>query len=144
MHKDVATRLVMELRSGKYEKGTGALKATDNMGISTHCCLGVLCEIAAAESVTVEIPPVYGSGLHGFGRVSVTALPPDGVREWAGAESEYSVTIDARTATALNVRDEEAGYAAGDRVALPHINDNSDLTFNDIADLIEKEYVTNG
>ena len=40
MNKEIKTKWLAALRSGKYEQGFGALKTP-----SGHCCLGVLCDV---------------------------------------------------------------------------------------------------
>ncbi len=47
--KDLLTKWIAALRSGKYEQGKGKLKRTCN-GETSYCCLGVLCEIAGLDS----------------------------------------------------------------------------------------------
>lgn len=45
MKKDVAKKWVKALRSGKYKQGECYLKQHHYNGKSSHCCLGVLCEL---------------------------------------------------------------------------------------------------
>lgn len=56
MKADVAAELVKRLRSGDYKQGTEKLAASrqndDNL---YHCCLGVLCEMAAEEGVVQRL-----------------------------------------------------------------------------------------
>src|SRR5262249_30875840 len=44
MHREIKTKWVEALRSGKYAQSTGALQ--DHKG---HCCLGVLCDLVDPE-----------------------------------------------------------------------------------------------
>jgi hypothetical protein len=46
MKKAVAMKWIRALRSGKYRKGTGALKKKTG----GYCCLGLLCEITKKEN----------------------------------------------------------------------------------------------
>lgn len=47
--KELKAAWVKALRSRKYKQGQGALRRTDFNGCTTHCCLGVLKDIAPPE-----------------------------------------------------------------------------------------------
>lgn len=84
MNPDIKRRWVEALRGGKYKQTTGKLKETSGVG---HCCLGVLCEIAAEDGIG------YWSGVRdraydGLRFITpndsaADVLPPT-VAEWAG------------------------------------------------------------
>lgn len=74
----------------------------------TFCCLGVLCDISGVAKWDVTR---YDGELY---------MPPKSVREWAGLDG-YPVYLDGPT---------------GDDVS--HLNDQMGLSFEEIADLIEK------
>lgn len=95
------------LRSGKYQQGRQALRVGD-----TFCCLGVLCELHAEQT---------GHEWGGDGMSDPTYLGdyemlPEQVRAWAGLD-----TINPRI----------RGWK------LSALNDEEELSFPEIADLIE-------
>ena len=50
MNKDIKAKWVSALRSGMWEQTTNVLSGTNVNGVRGYCCLGVLCEISAAET----------------------------------------------------------------------------------------------
>lgn len=111
MNKDVKQKWVDALRSGKYEQGRFLLKNNDGQ----YCCLGVLCDLAVQEGVareTAESDEFYYDG--------DALTPPPSVKEWAGSNLEY-----------LDIGGE------GEFEFYAELNDYDDLTFDQIADLIE-------
>ena len=81
MRKEIADKWVEALRSGEYTQHKGALANADR---TEHCCLGVLCELAIKDGVSLHVD----SGFEG--RTSFndggTCLPVD-VAHWAGTKS---------------------------------------------------------
>lgn len=53
MDQRIKTEWVKRLRSDQYKQGSSVLV---NEQLGTHCCLGVLCEIAAEEGIVKRIP----------------------------------------------------------------------------------------
>jgi hypothetical protein len=118
MKPEVKKLWVAALRSGKYTKGVGYLKAEqeDSLEIG-YCCLGVLCEIS-------PYPSERHPGGHCFDwKGHMSYLPPD-VQEWAGLT--HPSTNNPRVPW------------RGEYASLADINDNTDTTFDTIADLIEE------
>ena len=54
MDPTIKARWVAALRSGDYNQGHGRLHTKEN-GISSFCCLGVLCDLANKENIVSEI-----------------------------------------------------------------------------------------
>ncbi len=52
MKKNIATKWVKALRSGKYKQGYGRLHDPESNG---YCCLGVLCKIYEKDYVGMDI-----------------------------------------------------------------------------------------
>lgn len=113
MKTEVKEKWVAALRSGQYPQARGVLNRTEPPGF---CCLGVLCELAAAEGV---VSKSTGSVRASYGEDSKAYLLPYEVQEWAGVD-ESPVVVD-------------NGYT----VYLTEENDGGQ-SFKQIADLIEK------
>lgn len=81
MKPEIKAKWFAALRSGEYDKGTGALNRDYKF-----CCLGVLCELAVKEGV-IKPPKFYGLyaryGAASRGEWNETFLPPK-VAKWAG------------------------------------------------------------
>lgn len=118
MNREVRAKWLEALRSGEYTQGRKFLKQEDNKEIIRHCCLGVLCELAAVEGVTVEVVGEvngYKDICFESGDDKRSGYPPDAVLNWAG----------------LHHTDAES---------LAHLNDYGGNDFTAIADHIEKAY----
>lgn len=127
---EVMQKWVAALRSGEYKQTDSVLSQKGR-----YCCLGVLCELAVKDGV---IPPATTSdGLAHYGELSAYVLPPHEVREWAGVEGNWTVATDRveLSAEALDLWDDE-------RIPLSYLNDSIGMSFEEIADHIEKEYVS--
>ena len=79
-----------------------------------YCCLGVLCEVAIESGLEIEVDASHPATRYD-GSISIL---PDSVAQWA--EIDRAGTIDYRN-------------------NLPQYNDTG-TNFNDIADIIEKEF----
>lgn len=111
MNADIKAQWVQALRSGDYTKGKGTLKSEHDDGGPTYCCLGVLCELSPFES--------RKSGAWHSWDDSLSYLPCS-VRDWAG----------------LDTHNPKVSYLGGES-DLADVNDRTDATFFEIADLIE-------
>jgi len=127
MKADIKDRWVNALRSGDYKQGTQCLLSEDG----SYCCLGVLCDLYMKESnqevewettedsrgVNMKVASFYG----------YTTILPETIREWAGLnEQSPSVTyVD---------MDGEGGY-----FMLSNLNDEHELSFEELAELIEEQ-----
>lgn len=128
---EVMKKWIAALRSGEYKQTDSVLSRKGR-----YCCLGVLCELAVKDG---KIPPAeIVDGMAHYGEQSAYVLPPHEVREWAGVEGNWTVPTDGveLSAEALGLWDGE------DRVPLSYLNDSIGLSFEEIADQIEKEYVS--
>lgn len=108
MNREIGTKWVSALRSGKYKQGKGVLHDADS---SSFCCLGVLCEVMGVEQIDIDSPAVaYGH------RSNVTMPGADVLRR--------------------------AGLSMDQARRLAHFNDNRGRSFHEIADYIEREYLS--
>ena len=120
MKKEIAERWTKALRSGEYEQGWNKLKEKSNSGSVTHCCLGVLCEMALKDGVDMHVDvDSYTSLSRGstvFAFNECTEFLPDAVLEWSGVKTDngmFNHTLDKGNAlTDLN----DGGYGF-DRIA---------------------------
>jgi hypothetical protein len=111
MKRELKAKWLAALRSGEYKQGKSALK--DGFGDENkYCCLGVLCEVAG--------------------------VPYDKTHRAFAFDSEYGGVVY-RT----GYPDGGWSFANGLGNAFAHdcanMNDEQGLTFNEIADFIEKE-----
>lgn len=73
MKQDIKERWVAALRSGEYKQGDGQLRCISDSS-SSHCCLGVLTDLAARDGVVA-----WGKEAH-----SDLGFAPEPVAQWAG------------------------------------------------------------
>lgn len=127
MNPDVKRVWLKELRSGKYDQGKGHL----NLG-GRYCCLGVLCEIAVENEVIArssdQNESSYGTPEELEDHDGATAYPPKGVVDWAGLPSENP-----------KVTYEHCDMCGPGTRALSELNDDEELSFEEIADIIEEQ-----
>lgn len=119
MNAEVKQEWLRRLRSGEYTQGKARLKRQNPNGQVTHCCLGVLCDIAVERGV-VDVK-IGRFGLHHFiDDISTdVAVLPWKVQEWAGLAERGNRVYMGNTTLAT-------------------LNDNG-VSFEEIADLIENE-----
>lgn len=126
MDSAVKAQWIQALRSGEYKKGRGALRPTRD----TFCCLGVLCDLYAKETglgrwsgncsdfeFTAHDPETGDVDQN-------TALLPSPVQLWAELPTNGGFAYD--------------HVWNGNPAELPYWNDDQDMPFEDLADLIEK------
>ena len=87
MNATIRDQWVAALRSGQHRQGFGRLVHRRLIG-PYHCCLGVLCELAAQAGVVTRLP-TCGSYVSSDGEVAVAYLPLK-VRQWAGLPHDGS------------------------------------------------------
>lgn len=108
MNKEVAQKWVDALRSGRYEQTDATLTRLSEDG-NTHCCLGVLCELAVEDGVPITISG--NKARHYDGR---SGMPPEPVYDWSGLD-----------------RNKTEKYAS--------MNDTDKASFDEIASAIEND-----
>jgi len=118
MNKEIATKWIESLRSGKFNQDKNYLKED-----TTHCCLGVLCELyneLNEEKIEESSMWLGETGdkdkIHAFdgatGALSIT------VQRWAGIKTDVG--------------------RVGEEDYLTLMNDDAKCSFSEIADFIEK------
>lgn len=133
VNKELVKLWVDTLRSGKYQQGKKALRSKDDK----FCCLGVLCDISKD---TLDTNWVLGNAydknhysLDGFGGVL-----PESVVNYLGVTSEnYNVQISHKNSKLPNfVLEKEK-----EEIYLTNLNDDYGLSFDQIADVLEEEFL---
>lgn len=140
MDERVKREWVAELRSGKWAQGRERLnRGGETKDGGTHCCLGVLSEIAVREGV-IEKRLDSGCSGYSYGTWSSQDMYrtsdveenylPKAVQEWAGLDD-------------LNPRVKWDGRVDSDwdddLTTLAKYNDNGGYSFEDIADMVERD-----
>ena len=126
MRKEVAMKWVGFLRSGDFQQTYGRLrrdepyKAILSWGDEPagHCCMGVLCELAAAEGIIESF-------------LSSDIYLPEEVWTWAGTDGNNPV---------LSFSVEDPGIGLTGELQLTELNDSKEWSFERIADLIEERW----
>ena len=115
MKKDIKTKWVKALRSGKYKQAAGKLK--DDNG---YCCLGVLCQLHAKETKLGKwITTDNGYYIdYVVGKSVADVELPTAVMKWAGLSRPYGISVKGSSLT--------------------NMNDNDGKTFKELADIIEE------
>lgn len=126
MKAEIKTKWLEALRSGKYKQGQIHLRTGDNF-----CCLGVLCELARQEKVvkTEESYQIGGDDTLLYYYGGNDSFLPEEVMDWADLDSNDPEVHS----TLPNIY----GFRS-----LSELND-SNVSFNEIADLIETQIETN-
>lgn len=131
MDEVVKTKWVAALRSGEYQQGRGYLNRTDDEG-TKYCCLGVLCEIARAEGLELDVHFADDGHSGTTYYDGYSTVLPDAVEEWAGLtvsnpEVVYDYTLRKRSLAELNDGRQDSGVVT-----------REPYDFNQIADVIER------
>ena len=129
--KEARQAWVELLRSGEFKQGKHALRTQDGR----RCCLGVACDAYLRHGgfgqwmVSVDYPesPATFVIFDNDDRELQLAVLPRVVRDWLGLNGQAGTYI---------CRDE---YGEPKPRSLTGDNDNRDLTFDEIADIIESE-----
>lgn len=101
MNKKIAKKWSKALRSRKYKKGQGYLCQVDDNGNTTHCCLGVLCELYQEEIGDLDIDRT--NAIHVFSDCYMEL--PLKVRKWAEIKSGQGI-IDSKNETLADLNDD--------------------------------------
>lgn len=121
MKPEVKKQWVEALRSGKYKQGTKFLNRNGRF-----CCLGVLCELSGVCKELKYDRYYYGGYYYGGN----DGLLPRDVREWAGIKSASPIVRYTPS----------SGYGGQlEQYSLVTLNDELQLTFEQIADIIEEQ-----
>lgn len=136
INKELVKQWVEALRSGKYKQGRQALRNRND----EFCCLGVLCDISKntlnldweLDSNEVCESEVYTMERNG-------GVLPDKVWEYLGQEAtDYKVQI---SITNSKLPESVANGCLSRYLYLVTLNDVYKLSFEQIADIIEEEFL---
>jgi len=113
MNPEIKAQWIAALRSGEYHQGKGVLESV----WGDFCCLGVLCHLAHKQGVVERVKGHDGQIWYDEedGRL------PCSVLDWSGMTSDI-------------------GLIEEGRASLAFLNDLDGRTFDQIADVIEKEF----
>lgn len=111
-----ARKWVKALRSGKYRQCKGKLTRIDRKGQTSHCCLGVACEVFIKSGGKLRTCDEYS--VRSYGPNNEADLLPGKVKRWLG----------------LNSTDGSSKM----NMPLSKLNDNG-KRFKSIADIIESQ-----
>lgn len=132
MNPEVRALWTKALRDGTRVQGTGKLHYQDPAdGVWKQCCLGVLCELAA-EAGVVDVETAT-SNYHLYD--DEFSLLPSSVRIWAGLDKEDPYLRPFIEGDEGYDHEREADSQG--EMSCVAANDDEDLTFLDIADLID-------
>ena len=122
MNQYVKNKWITALRSGEYKQTGGRLREGD-----CYCCLGVLTDLYDKDNQSDHQYWHEEDGKYGYSSDGciAEAILPESVMKWAGLE-EYNPTV----------REERMGKSL---TLLAYLNDNEDLDFNQLADIIETQ-----
>jgi len=129
MNKELVRQWVEALRSGKYKQGRLSLRDINDK----FCCLGVLCDIAkgnlnldwrlgTSEDICYEIE-------------DTTTVVPESILEFLG------VNIHKAFINAGDLRYDLGIPSNESKMSLIDLNDYYKVSFNEIADIIEEEFL---
>jgi len=121
------------LRSGKYTQGRKALRDTENK----FCCLGVLCDITK-EELNLEWKLLPDELTYYMGKEDCVGVLPFKVSYYLGEELDYTVMIKANNSKILEYINNDLKW---DYIYLTELNDVWGLNFNQIADILEEEFL---
>jgi len=114
MKQEIKDKWVAALRSGEYKQGKNRLRTDD-----TYCCLGVLCAVYSKETGNGNWGLIDGTFIDGE-QIGM-GVPPMSIVNWAE----------------FNTPNPNPRIPSKER-SLAELNDKG-FSFNEIADLIEKE-----
>lgn len=152
MKKEIADKWVAALRSGDYKQGEGTLRFTnDGTKETSFCCLGVLCDISGLGKFEEQFTGYshYAVTLPDGAVYSSSGDLPKPVIKWAGMKSSDG-QIDEKNPLYFK-RDEFSGKLVDadedddiddleEYCTLIDLNDAGNATFEQIADIIEKNW----
>lgn len=122
MNQYVKNKWIIALRSGEYKQTCERLRYKDS-----YCCLGVLTDLYDKYIQNDNHEWYEEDGKYGYvsdGCIFEATLP-ESVMKWAGLK-ECNPTV----------REERMGLPI---TSLAYLNDNEDLDFNQLADIIEAQ-----
>ena len=118
MNQEIKQKWITALTGGKYKQAKNFLQTEDGF-----CCLGVLCDLYSEETKIPWACNPDGARTYLYAH---DVLPPE-VKGWAGLDSINPRINDTNTTNDSNIA-----------TTLAALNDDWELSFSQIADLIQK------
>lgn len=158
VNKENMKKWVDALRSGDYKQASGTLRRIgydgDNVVVKGMCCLGVACDVSglgewkskAEEGITSKADDTTSNYVIPTCSASDAYLPSL-VKDWLFGDEVDKVDRDPMlTVTAEEIEKNQIGlrHRYGDdnnRVKAAILNDNYDYTFEQIADVVERNFL---
>lgn len=137
---------VAALRSGLYKQGLGWLKTTVSEE-TTHCCLGVLCEVAIASGVPLveTVETAFDDGANHTAFDGNDFVLPKAVIEWYGFENNnpelLSLPHDTDNCYHCSYDLPCSQEDSLDAVEATGLNDDYGWTFEQIAEAFEETFL---
>ena len=118
MNQRIKKLWIKALRSGDYNQGENFLNIVKSDGTETHCCLGVLCELASIEGIVTRRMHInHASFGHRKNKYSVEDCEheieflPKEVMDWAELDSEDPfVEFNNEQSTLANLNDTNQSF----------------------------------
>lgn len=136
MNTELIEKWVEALRSGDYKQGRQALRNKYN----EYCCLGVLCDISKKHLEIDWEPEDIDDDFEIYIMEKNGGVLPNSVWEYLGKEVDYKVNISTSNSKILNVVAESFLYPLI-KISLVTLNDIYKLSFSQIADILEEEFL---
>jgi hypothetical protein len=131
---------IKALRSGEYKQGQKRLCVIDRDKSEKYCCLGVACELYMKE-----FPEKLHREEHNIN--GIVRFHNYFVGEKIETYEDWSVSLPPMVQEWLGLKDDYGGYVGEDDyvgkdfpTSLTKYNDVEKYTFNQIADIIERDY----
>lgn len=134
MNKQLIKQWVDTLRSGKYQQGLTVLKSIDNK----FCCLGVLCDIAK-HLIYLDWELEDSDDMSYKIQDTCTVLPEDLIN-LLGVNSSRVLIMRTNSKLQEYLGNEEIATMSR-HTTLVTLNDYYKLSFNQIADILEEEFL---
>lgn len=144
MDENLKKEWTNRLRSGKYRQGASYLEFSDIDDKISHCCLGVLCDLAVERGIIIREIHEGGNSensisFFGDDRGMISDVLPSTVVEWAGLDGNnpsVQAPYDSVFGDCERWGCEEDDVSSLVWKELAELNDNG-FTFEQIADWID-------
>lgn len=124
MKRELRDEWVRRLRSGQYKQGRSRFRSTDD----TFCCLGVLADVLVDEGLGTW-------GDRRLGRVPFVATGNSEPNSWSECIGTYTPALAQQIGLVGRT------YQTGVQRTLTDLNDSVQASFDEIANVIEREVV---
>src|SRR5574337_748004 len=122
MNTRIKALWIAALRSDNYVQGTSVLTYTDDYDQERNCCLGVLCQIAIADGLPLDV---------------ITSKYPNESVQYGESRARGVLPIEVMLWAELPTDDPYIHDRYNEPIKCSDANDNEGMTFEQIADAIE-------